>query len=306
MNIQQIPKNSLPKDRQKDYRSCFIPGYEDWVMVDADYSSAELAILATLSGDEVFLDALSTGKDLHSVVSETALKEKWHNASSEISKIYPKKKDGTIDVEYKCEYYQLGENGLPKNQKCNCPLHQKMRQNMKSATFGLAYGLSPKGLAADLYLELSEAEELFDDYFRAFPKIKGTLDAFSNFGKMNGFIRTIAPFRRKRYFPYWKGEDTPKGLMGQISRASMNSPIQGANADFCKIALIMLRKWINKNDLRNKVRLYLQLHDEITLTCHRDISELVLSKTIECMETAATLVLKNTLLKVDAEISETW
>lgn len=68
----------------------------------------------------------------------------------------------------------------------------------------------------------------------------------------------------------------------------------------------MLRKWINKNNLRNKVRLYLQLHDEITLTCHRDISELVLSKTIECMETAATLVLKNTLLKVDAEISETW
>ena len=82
--------------------------------------------------------------------------------------------------------------------------------------------------------------------------------------------------------------------------------IQGCNADFCKIALIMLRKWINKSDLRNKVRLYLQLHDEITLTCHRDISELVLSKTIECMETAATLVLKNTLLKVDAEISETW
>ena len=64
MNIQQIPKNSLPKDRQKDYRSCFIPGYENWVMVDADYSSAELAILATLSVDEIFLDALSTGKDL--------------------------------------------------------------------------------------------------------------------------------------------------------------------------------------------------------------------------------------------------
>jgi DNA polymerase I-like protein with 3'-5' exonuclease and polymerase domains len=107
-------------------------------MVDADYSSAELAILATLSGDEVFLDALSTGKDLHSVAAETVLKEKWYNASSEVSGVYPKKKDGTIDTDYKCEYYQLTSEDLPQKKKCECPLHQKMRQDMKAVNFGLA------------------------------------------------------------------------------------------------------------------------------------------------------------------------
>jgi DNA polymerase I-like protein with 3'-5' exonuclease and polymerase domains len=81
---------------------------------------------------------------------------------------------------------------------------------------------------------LSEAEELFEDYFNAFPKIKGTLDAFGNFGKMNGFIRTIAPFRRKRYFPYWKGEDTPKGLLGQIERASKNMPRMCGHLKLCE------------------------------------------------------------------------
>lgn len=233
-NIQQIPKNSLPKDRQKDYRSCFIPGYEDWVMVDADYSSAELAILATLSGDEVFLDALSTGKDLHSVAAETVLKEKWYNAASEVYGIYPKKKDGTIDTKYKCEYYQLDGKGEIKKQKCECPLHQKMRQDQKKISFGIPYGLSSKGLAADLGISIEEADEKYDAFYAAFPKIKGTLEAFGNFGRMNGFIRTIAPFRRKRYFPYWKGEDTPKGLLGQIERASKNMPRMYGHLKLCE------------------------------------------------------------------------
>ena len=62
--MQQIPANALPEDRQNDYRNCFIPGYKDWVVVGADYASQELAVIASLSKDPVFLDALETGKDL--------------------------------------------------------------------------------------------------------------------------------------------------------------------------------------------------------------------------------------------------
>ena len=50
---------------------------------------------------------------------------------------------------------------------------------MKSVTFGLVYGLSPKGLAADLKITLHEAEQLFDAYFIAFPRIKSTLEALA-------------------------------------------------------------------------------------------------------------------------------
>lgn len=166
--------------------------------------------------------------------------------------------------------------------------------------------MSPKGLAADLQIPLEEAEFLFERYFIAFPRIKGLLDSLGNYGTQNGFIRTINPFRRKRYFPYWKGDATPKNLLGQIDRASKNAPIQGSASDMVKIALIMLRRWINKNSLRDKVQMFLQLHDEIAITCSPELADTIKDKVTEYMEGAATLVLNNTLLKAEVEISDTW
>ena len=52
-------------------------------------------------------------------------------------------------------------------------------------------------------------------------------------------------------------------------------PIQGSSSDMIKIALIMLRKWINSNNLRSKVQLFLQLHDEIAVSCHESIAKTV-------------------------------
>ena len=288
-NVQQIPKNALPEERQKDYRKCFYPGIKDWKLIDADFVSQELCLIGTLSNDPIFLDALSTGKDLHSVSAETVLGDEWKNATEE-----------------GCAYYKVNENGEFARQKCKCHSHKKMRQNMKAISFGLIYGLSPKGLAADLQIPLEEAESLFQKYFIAFPNIGGLLDSLGNYGTDNGFIRTVAPFRRKRYFPYWKGAQTPKNLLGQIDRASKNTPIQGSSSDIVKIALIMLRKWINSNNLRSKVQLFLQLHDEIAASCHESMAETVSNMVTICMERAAEIVLNNTLLKAEVEISDTW
>ena len=287
-NMQQIPANALPEDRQNDYRNCFIPGYKDWVVVGADYASQELAVIASLSKDPVFLDALETGKDLHSVCAELVYGEKWKNSAED-----------------DCSYYELID-GKPHKQKCKCKEHKKLRNNVKSINFGLAYGMSAKGLSGKLRIDLKEAEGLIKDYFNAFPSIQGTLNAFGNYGIMNGYIRTPAPMRRKRYFPYWKGEETPKGLMGKITRASMNTPIQGFSADMTKIALILLRRYINENNLRDKVKLFMQVHDQIDTITHKDFSEewgkILKSK----MEEAATICLGNTLLKADEQISEVW
>ena len=249
----------------------------------------ELCLIGTLSNDPIFLDALSTGKDLHSVSAETVLGDEWKNATEE-----------------GCAYYKVNENGEFARQKCKCHSHRKMRQNMKAISFGLVYGLSPKGLAADLQIPLEEAESLFQKYFIAFPNIGGLLDSLGNYGTNNGFIRTVAPFRRKRYFPYWKGAQTPKNLLGLIDRASKNTPIQGSSSDIVKIALIMLRKWINSNNLRSKVQLFLQLHDEIAASCHESMAETVSNMVTICMERAAEIVLNNTLLKAEVEISDTW
>lgn len=117
--MQQIPATRLPEDRQNDYRNCFTPGYEGWSIVGSDYSSQELAVIATLSSDPVFLEALSTGKDLHSVAAEVIYGQKWKDAA---------------DVD--CAYYELDNDGNPKNQKCKCKKHKKLRNGVKALNFG--------------------------------------------------------------------------------------------------------------------------------------------------------------------------
>lgn len=196
---------------------------------------------------------------------------------------------------------------MPQKKKCDCQKHQELRQNVKSIGFGLAYGLSPKGLAADLNISLQEAEELFDKYFKAFPSIKQLLESFGNFGKLNGFIRTTAPWRRKRYFPYWRGAaDTPKNMLSQIERASKNAPIQGLAADTVKIAAIEVRKYLNRNNLRDKAHLYMQIHDELIVNHEDSITEEISKALQDIMEKAAEVCLGNTLLKVDINTAKEW
>jgi twinkle protein len=104
-NMQQIPADNA-------YRNCFISGHDDWVFVSSDYSSQELAIIATGSKDPVWLAALSEGKDLHSVCADLVYGPKWKRETE----------DG-------CNY--------SKNQsKCNCKGHKKLRTNVKSINFG--------------------------------------------------------------------------------------------------------------------------------------------------------------------------
>ena len=286
--MQQIPANALPEDRQNDYRNCFTPGKEGYVVVGADAVGQELTIIGTLSEDPVFLDALKTGKDLHSVCAELIYGDKWKNAADQ-----------------NCKFYTLVNNEYVRG-KCSCKGHKKLRNTVKSLNFGLAYGLSPKGLSADLDIPLQEAEELFNTYFTTFPAIKGLLDSFGNFGKLNGFIRTKAPWKRKRYFPYWRGADTAKNMLSQIERASKNMPIQGLGSEHIKITAIEMRRWINRENLRDSVQFFMQVHDQLDLICKKHLADLVAKQLVFVMEKAAEICLNNTLMKADVQITDVW
>ncbi len=166
--------------------------------------------------------------------------------------------------------------------------------------------MSAVGLSIKLDIEVDEAKVLIEDYFRAFPKIKGLLEALGYYGKTHGYIRTGNPMRRKRYFPYWRGDVTPRGLMGQIERASKNSPIQGLAADMTKIAMVRLRRRINAANARDIVRPFMQVHDQIDMMCRNDIIDFWKKVHSEEMEIAAEICLGNKLLKTDTQVSEKW
>lgn len=215
-NMQNIPAKESVGNR---YRNCFIPPV-GWKFVDSDFSSQELVIIAYLSKDPVWDEALRKGQDLHSVAAEVVYGKKWRESAED-----------------DCEYHRVLADGSLNKQKCKCKKHKVMRQACKTINFGLAYGMSSFKLSATLNITLKEADQLIEDYFKAFPKIKKLLDYLGAFGVRNGYSRTMAPFFRKRWYPFWESvkayieyhladiEYNP-GL-GAIERAAKNAPIQG-------------------------------------------------------------------------------
>ena len=237
-------------------------------------------IIATGSKDPVWIKALEDGEDLHSVCAELVYGKEWQDAA-----------------EPDCAYMQS-------KVKCNCPGHKKLRTNVKSINFGLAYGMGPHKLADTLLITTNEAERLIQKYFTAFPAIKNFLESLGNYGKQNGHIKTYAPYRRIRWFNEWQGDNTDKAMMGKIERASKNTPIQGSGADMCKSALIMVRDHIYENDL--PVKLVMTVHDQIDTIVHESYAHTWCKELREIMERSTLDIIPSGLLKAETEISTVW
>ena len=275
-NMQQIPATN-------EYRNCFVAP-EGYVFVSSDYSSQELNVIAYGSQDPVFLKALQNNEDLHSVCAELVFGDVWNKAA-----------------EPDCDY-------VLKREKCNCSAHKKLRTQVKTINFGLAYGMGPKKLSETINCSTKEAKELITKYFKAFPKIEAFLNGLGEFGKKHGYIETFPPFRRKRWFNSW----TPKMYsdrdsfmeLGSIERASKNTPIQGSSADMTKLALVLIHKHVKENNL--PVKIIMTVHDQIDTICPREYAEEWKIVMTELMERAANTVIKNGLLKAETSITNVW
>ena len=278
-NMQQIPANN-------DYRNCFIAGEDDWVFVSSDYSSQELAIIATGSKDPVWLAALTEGKDLHSVCADLVYGKKWKDSAEE-----------------DCSY-------MVNQSKCKCKKHKKLRTNVKSINFGLAYGMGANKLADTLLITEKAAEKLIKDYFKAFPSIESFLRNLGMYGLQTGHIKTFAPYRRMRWFPEWHPKIFKERGLGnmkiasKIERASKNTPIQGSGADMCKSALVMVRDHIHHNKL--PVKIVMTVHDQIDTIVHKDYADTWKYTLQDIMETSTLDIIPSGLLKAETEISTVW
>tara|TARA_R100001463_G_scaffold29206_7_gene66524 strand:- start:4562 stop:6457 length:1896 start_codon:yes stop_codon:yes gene_type:complete len=270
-NMQQIPANNA-------YRNCFICP-EGWSYISSDFSSQELCIIAHGSQDPVWLKSLEEGEDLHSVCADLVYGDVWHAAAGP-----------------ECEY-------LRSKSKCSCPEHKKLRTAVKSINFGLAYGMGPNKLASQLQISIDEASELIKTYFKVFPSIKEYLDGNASFGKKHGYIRTMEPYRRIRYFPDWRGRATDKALMGKIDRMSRNTPIQGTAGDMTKEAMVRCRReFQNKSD----IQMVMVVHDQLDFIVKTPTLEYYSKRITKHMEAAGKSIITNGLLKADTTTSKSW
>jgi DNA polymerase I-like protein with 3'-5' exonuclease and polymerase domains len=289
-NLQNVVVTELVGTR---YRNAFVIDRPGDVFVDSDYVSQELTIIAYVSQDPVWLECLRKGEDLHSVCAELIYKKKWKDAASP-----------------GCQYYEHG------HQKCSCKGHKKMRSSIKAINFGLAYGMTEYKLSGELGISLAEALALINEYFRTFPKIRARLEFYGKFGLQRGYIQTLAPFFRKRWFPNWYENRAfvdghllgikPVSALGEIERASKNMPIQGSSADIVKVAMIMVYNYIFDNGYGEDIRIRAQVHDQITTTCQEGTSSWWKVTLNLLMEGAAKVVIPSGLLKAETNISSCW
>ena len=124
---------------------------------------------------------------------------------------------------------------------CNIKkISEDMRRKAKAINFGIIYGISSYGLAKQISVSNTEAEQFLLSYFKKFPEIKEYMQSTLKFCKTNGFVKTM--FGRKCHFP--NINDKNHTLKSFQERAAINAPIQGAAADIIKFAMINIDKKI--------------------------------------------------------------
>ena len=179
-----------------------------------------------------------------------------------------------------------------------------IRRQAKAINFGIIYGISAFGLAANLGISRSEAAEYIELYFRRFSGIKDYMESTKTFAREHGFVETI--FGRRAYYPELQSTSGGSAQMRAFSeRAAINAPIQGSAADLLRRAMIRMESAISDAGLTAKM--LLQVHDELIFEVSNDEVESTTSVVRSIMEDAAMPALSLSVpLQVDIQAADNW
>lgn len=159
----------------------------------------------------------------------------------------------------------------------------EQRRFAKVTNFGLIYGMSAFGLASQLNIERSAAQQYIDRYFARYPGVKHYMDDTRLQAKAQGYVETV--FGRRLWLPEINGAN---GMRRQAAeRAAINAPMQGTAADLIKLAMVKVQDWLEQAQLQSK--LVMQVHDELVLEVPQAELQLVKEKVRELMCNVAEL-----------------
>lgn len=265
-NVQQIPGNSLGAE----FRNCFIAP-EGHVLIAADYSQIEIRLLVEFANDEAAIEAINSGLDIHSQTVSTMFGVPYEE-------VIAKK-----DTDYK-----------------------QLRHVAKTINFGLAYGLTPGGLAANINIPMADAKAYFEQWEDANPVIKAWVDKTRETCVRQGYAATALGRKRFATRPTVDRATNPweynRQLEG-IQRQLCNMVIQGSSADITKMAVCGIRS-AGIEELGAHMVMF--IHDEIVVEAPEEVAEEVAFIVTTEMERAAREVLKRVEAKVEYNIAPYW
>jgi DNA polymerase-1 len=171
------------------------------------------------------------------------------------------------------------------------------RSKAKMVSYGLAYGMEAYGLAQRLSIEVSEASEILEAYFAAFPAVRAYMDRTVTEARNRGYTETL--FGRRRPIPELTSDNFRVRQAGE--RQAMNAGIQGLAADIFKIALVRIDRALEREGLRG--RLVLQVHDEVIVEAPLKEKARTADLVLGIMRNAAHLAVP---LEVNSAWGATW
>ncbi|MBK5955985.1 DNA polymerase I, partial [Rhodospirillum rubrum] len=175
------------------------------------------------------------------------------------------------------------------------------RRRAKAINFGIVYGISAFGLAAQLGIDQGEAGAYIKTYFERFPGIRGYMDRTKAEVRQAGFVSTV--FGRRIHIPAIHSKSGAERQFGE--RAAINAPIQGAAADIIRRAMIRMPAALTDAGLQT--RMLLQVHDELVFEAPEAEAEAAIAVIKRVMETAAEpAVALSVPLVVDARAAANW
>lgn len=195
--------------------------------------------------------------------------------------------NGDVDIHTKTasEVYGIPMDDVTKGQ----------RRDAKVINFGVLYGMSPHGLAANTGMSFVQAKEFIDHYFEIRQPIRKFIDQTLEKARTEGYVETY--YGRRRPTPDVKSSNFMVRMGAE--RAAANMPIQGTEADLMKRAMLQVDEKIE--GLGEQI---LQIHDSILIECPKENAEKIADILKTTMENIAPEL--KIALKVDVHTGDNW
>lgn len=294
---------NLPTD--SDTRECFEAKGNNMLVI-GDYSSQESIIMAEFSKEPALIEFFKNGGgDMHAHIAKQIFKDKLAKLSLK-------------EVKEK---------------------HPDLRAKAKAAGFAIQYGGSGYTIADNMNIPHAEGEIIYNQYFKAFPKLKDYFEKIFNTSLNDGYIKINSVTNRKRKVdnidmiksvkenkPFWDKYYNEKDsggkttwfekakekvryyntLKSSIYRLCLNTPIQGTAADMSKLAGILVFRWIMENNKFGIIKIVNFVHDEYVLESPQKSVDKVADMLKENMEKASKFFVRELSITVNPVISKVW
>jgi DNA polymerase-1 len=171
------------------------------------------------------------------------------------------------------------------------------RRNAKAVNFGIVYGISPFGLAAQLGITQREAQVYIESYFARYAGVRKFIEATKAEVRRTGVARTL--LGRERPIPDINSRNP--NARGFAERTAVNSPLQGTAADLIKLAMVRIDREMGRRG--GQAAMLLQVHDELVFEAPSEEAADVAALAKREMEQVYRLEVP---LLVDVGIGDNW